>query len=130
LLDFIRALVRAKRGTMPATFSRRELREACGWSLTQVRVHLERLVELEYLELRHGRLGSSFVYELMLDANTPEAVAHIGLIDVETLRASHGYGGKVAGFALGVRAKTAGWGGWHNAAASFNSPDKRRLNER
>lgn len=102
LLDFIRALVRAKRGTMPATFSRRELREACGWSLTQVRVHLERLVELEYLELRHGRLGSSFVYELMLDANTPEAVAHIGLIDVETLRASHGYGGKVAGFALGV----------------------------
>jgi hypothetical protein len=120
LLDFIRALVRSRRagnGTPPDArasagagaspcFSRRELREACGWSLTQVRVHLERLVELEYLELRHGRLGSSFVYELMLDANTPEAVAHIGLIDVETLRGGatlpHAYGAKVAGFALGV----------------------------
>ena len=109
LLDFIRALVRSRGAGTPAksaaTFSRRELREACGWSLTQVRVHLERLVELEYLELRHGRLGSSFVYELMLDANTPEAVAHIGLIDVETLRASHGYGGKVAGFGPGVAGK-------------------------
>jgi hypothetical protein len=110
LLDFIRALVRSRGASTPAksaaTFSRRELREACGWSLTQVRVHLERLVELEYLELRHGRLGSSFVYELMLDANTPEAVAHIGLIDVETLRGGatlpHGYGAKVAGFAVGV----------------------------
>jgi len=123
LLDFIRALVRMKcegragNGTPPDArasagagaspcFSRRELREACGWSLTQVRVHLERLVELEYLELRHGRMGSSFVYELMLDANTPEAVAHIGLIDVETLRHGatlpHAYGAKVAGFALGV----------------------------
>ena len=103
LLDYIRSLVRSKHAQpgqgakAAATFSRRELREACGWSLTQVRLHLERLVELEYLELRHGRLGSSFVYELMIDANTPEAVAHIGLIDVAELRKAYGYGGKVAG---------------------------------
>ena len=64
LLGHIRSLVKAKG---EAAFSRRELREACGWSLTQVRAHLERLIELEYLELRHGRLGSSFVYELMID---------------------------------------------------------------
>jgi hypothetical protein len=67
-----------------------------------VRLHLERLVELEYLELRHGRLGSSFVYELMIDAAAPEAVAHIGLLDVEELRKRHGYDAKVAGFAAGV----------------------------
>jgi len=106
LLDHIRALVRSRvEGTsakIAATFSRRELREACGWSLTQVRLHLERLVELEYLELRHGRLGSSFVYELMIDANAPEAVAHIGLIDVAELRKTYGYDAKVAGFAPGV----------------------------
>ncbi|HMD61962.1 MAG TPA: CHC2 zinc finger domain-containing protein [Opitutaceae bacterium] len=84
LLGHVRSLVRGKQGE--GTFSRRELREACGWSLTQVRVHLERLLELEYLELRHGRLGSPFVYELMMDASLPETVAHIGLIDVETLR--------------------------------------------
>jgi DNA primase catalytic core len=106
LLDHIRALVRSRAEStsakLAATFARRELREACGWSLTQVRVHLERLVELEYLELRHGRLGSSFVYELMIDADTPEHVAHIGLIDVAELRKTYSYGGRVAGFIPGV----------------------------
>jgi hypothetical protein len=132
LLGHIRALIRARRtrhdgpqkdgdsrppgaASLPprhaCTFSRRELREACGWSLTQVRVHLERLVELEYLELRHSRLGSSFVYELMLDAAAPEAALHIGLIDVETLRRAHGYGGKVAGFGPGVAGKNGGVAG-------------------
>jgi len=68
------------------TFSRKELREACGWSLTQVTVHLERLVALEYLAVRHGRMGSAFVYELLFDPETPEAVAHVGLIEIERLR--------------------------------------------
>jgi hypothetical protein len=112
LLDHIRALVRAKQAEpgqsakLAATFSRRELREFCGWSLTQVRLHLERLVELECLELRHGRLGGSFVYELMIDADAPEHVAHIRLIDVETLRAGHDYGAGVAGFGPGVAGQT------------------------
>ena len=83
-----------------ATFSRRELRNACGWSLTQVRVHLERLVELECLAIRHGRLGSQFVYELLLDLDAPEAVAHVGLIDVKVL--AHGYKTNLAGFKEGV----------------------------
>ena len=74
----------ARRKASASTFSRQELRDACGWSLTQVRVHLERLVELEYLAIRHGRLGSQFVYEMLLDLDAPEAVAHIGLIDVAT----------------------------------------------
>jgi len=108
LLGHIRTLVRAKLAQpghgakLAATFSRRELREACGWSLTQVRAHLDRLTELEYLEMRHGRLGSSFVYELMIDAATPEAVAHIGLIDIAELRKKHAYGDRVAGFDPGV----------------------------
>ena len=42
LLGRIRELVKKKaKGNF--TFSRREFREACGWSLTQVSVHLERL---------------------------------------------------------------------------------------
>jgi DNA primase len=88
-----------------ACFSRKELREACGWSLTQVSVHLERLVALEYVALRHGRLGSPFVYELLIDPDTPEPVAPIGLIDVESLRrAKPGYGcdSPVSGFPGGV----------------------------
>ena len=84
LLGYIRELVKKKpQSAKPlSTFSRRELRDACGWSLTQVRVHLERLVDLEYLAIRHGRLGSQFVYEMLLDLDAPEAVAHVGLIDV------------------------------------------------
>jgi DNA primase len=112
LLGHIRALVKGtgraanggtpKMGAGTACFSRRQLREACGWSLTQVRVHLERLLELEYLELRHGRLGGPFVYELMMDADAPEAAAHIGLLDVEKLRSAHAYDAGVAGQKGGV----------------------------
>ena len=99
LLGCIRELVKSKqKGHL--TFSRRELRNACGWSLTQVRVHLERLVELECLAIRHGRLGSQFVYELLLDLDAPEAVAHVGLIDVKVL--AHGYKTNLAGLDAGV----------------------------
>ena len=65
-----------------------------------MRVHLERLVELEYLAIRHGRLGSQFVYELLVDLDAPEAVAHVGLIDTEQLR--HDYKTNLTGFTPGV----------------------------
>ena len=65
-----------------------------------MRVHLERLVELEYLAVRHGRLGSQFVYEVLFDLDTPEAVAHVGLIDTAKLR--HDYKTNLTGFAGGV----------------------------
>jgi DNA primase catalytic core len=107
LLVYIRELIKkkaasggAKVGAGTACFSRKELREHCGWSLTQVRVHLERLVELECLAIRHGRFGSQFIYEMLLDTDTPEAVAHVGLIDVARLR--HDYKTNRTGFAGGV----------------------------
>jgi len=102
LLGYIRELVKRKSGDAKAasTFSRRELRDHCGWSLTQVRVHLERLVELECLAIRHGRLGSQFVYEVMFDTDTPEAVAHVGLIEIAKLR--HDYKTNLTGFMPGV----------------------------
>ena len=105
LCGFIRELLKAKRlslGARAATFSRRELRDACGWSLTQVSVHLERLVALEYLALRHGRLGSAFVYEALFDPDAPETLAHAGLIDVAELRQSHEYNAQVTAFSPGV----------------------------
>jgi DNA primase len=104
LLGHIRALLKNKRESgsakAAACFSRKELREASGWSLTQVSVHLERLVALEYVALRHGRLGSQFVYEALFDIDAPEALAHIGLIDVESL--AHDYDRQVSGFERGV----------------------------
>jgi DNA primase len=106
LLDFIRKLMKQKRqprGAKAETFfSRRELREVCGWSLTQIRVHLERLVDLEYLAVQHGRFGSQFVYEVLFDLDAPETVAHVGLIDVAELRRSHAYKTNLTGFRGGV----------------------------
>ena len=72
--------------TALALFSRRDVRERLGWSVTQVRVHLERLRELEYIAARYGRAGSAFQYELLIDPDEPADVGHIGLLDVEKLR--------------------------------------------
>jgi DNA primase catalytic core len=70
-------------------FSRRTLREAIGLSDTQLRVHLERLVELEYVIARRDGAGGRFVYELVYDGGGEDGRAFVpGLIDVEALAAS------------------------------------------
>ena len=56
-------------------FSRREVREYLGCGDTQLRKHLQRLEELEYLATHRGGRGQGFVYELVL-----------GLLDVEKLK--------------------------------------------
>jgi hypothetical protein len=66
-------------------FSRRELRQIIGWSETQIRVHLGKLEELEYVARRWGRQGISTSYELLTDANESDNVWHIGLLDAATL---------------------------------------------
>ena len=48
-------------------FSRRQVRQATGWSATQVRIHMDRLQEMEYLLAHRGGRGQSFVYELLLE---------------------------------------------------------------
>jgi hypothetical protein len=68
------------------SFTRRALRERVGWSVTQVRTHLERLHELEYILPRHGRNGVRFEYCLLLDPGQPEGPDKIGLIDVQSLQ--------------------------------------------
>jgi hypothetical protein len=111
----------SKVGPGTAWFSRKELREHCGWSLTQLRVHLERLVELEYLGLRQGRLGHRFAYEILVDLDTPENVVHIGLIDVNQLR-THDYDGGVTGFERGVAGLKAGVTGGDQTAPPPPAP--------
>jgi DNA primase catalytic core len=102
LYGCIRDLTKTKRSgsgaKAAACFSRRELRAACGWSLTQIRVHLERLVELEYLATRRAPLNNQLLYEVLMDVDAPENIAHIGLIDVAELRRKHPYNGRLTGF--------------------------------
>jgi hypothetical protein len=64
-------------------FSRRDVRHHTGWSATQVRIHMDRLQEMEYLLAHRGGRGQSFVYELIFErGDTPSKPQIPGLIDV------------------------------------------------
>ena len=76
LWQHVRALAQEKKG---AAFTRRELCLASGWSLTQASLHLDRLVAQEYLAVRCGRMGSLFVYDLLVTDEQPFAVPLIGV---------------------------------------------------
>ncbi|MGB6474393.1 MAG: toprim domain-containing protein [Candidatus Sulfotelmatobacter sp.] len=45
-------------------FTRRSVRQYSQWGDTQLRVHLRRLEEMEYLRVRYGGPGQTFVYQL------------------------------------------------------------------
>ena len=66
-------------------FTRRELRERATLSEAQLRLHLDRLVELEYLLSHRGQRGQSFVYELIFDGVVVDSAPHLpGLIEIES----------------------------------------------
>jgi DNA primase catalytic core len=68
-------------------FSRKAVRDATALSDTQLRLHLQRLVELEYLLVHRGMRGQSFEYELLYDgADNDERAFVPGLIDVDALK--------------------------------------------
>jgi DNA primase catalytic core len=68
-------------------FSRRDVRAATGWGDTQLKIHLHRLEELEYLLIHRGGRGQSIVYELMFTRPSDGGKPVLGgLIDIEKLR--------------------------------------------
>jgi hypothetical protein len=72
-------------------FTRREVREHTGWADTQLRVHLDRLVGLEYLVVHRGGRGQSFVYELVYDGKGKDGAPFVsGLLDASTLAPTSG----------------------------------------
>ena len=67
-------------------FSRRDVRAATGWGDTQLKIHLHRLEELEYLLIHRGGRGQSIVYELMFTRPSDGGKPVLGgLIDIEKL---------------------------------------------
>lgn len=71
-------------------FTLRQVREATGWGQTQLRLHLGRLIDLEYVVVHRGGRGQTFVYELVYDGGGEDGRPFLPkLIDVEAL-ASHG----------------------------------------
>jgi len=66
-------------------FSRRQVRERTGWGDTQLKVHLSRLVEMEYLLMhRNPQHSQGFLYELVYDGGGRGGERFLpGLIDPE-----------------------------------------------
>ena len=66
--DGRRKSVSACRSRVPEyRFTRRTVRQYTRWGDTQLRLHLRRLEEMEYLIVRRGGPGQTFVYQLRFD---------------------------------------------------------------
>lgn len=90
-------------------FSRREVREATTYSYEQLRVHLGRLVELEYLLVHRGGRGQSFFYELLYDGGGASGAPRVfGLIELgdDAAGTTPTLGGSEGGFGGSLGAQT------------------------
>ncbi|MCE9566990.1 MAG: hypothetical protein K8U57_33730 [Planctomycetes bacterium] len=55
-------------------FSRKEVREATGWGDTQLKIHLKRLVELEFVGVHRDRSTNRHAYELLFACDAGDRV--------------------------------------------------------
>lgn len=91
VLAGVRGLVQQKMGThgvpqRDVRFTRGDLRAAMAASDTQLKVHLARLAEMEYLLVHRALRGQGYVYELLYDGDA-RATQHLsGLIDTTALQ--------------------------------------------
>jgi DNA primase catalytic core len=86
IVEHVRSQTRAQ--AVPAAdvrFTRKDVRAWTGWGDTQLKVHLARLVELEYLLTHRAERGQGFAYELVFDGEVSTAVHLSGLIDTAGL---------------------------------------------
>ncbi len=68
-------------------FTRKELRSFTHWGNTQLKVHINRLVEFEYLLVFPSGRGQSYVYELVYDGEGKDGSAFLlGLSNIAKLR--------------------------------------------
>ena len=67
-------------------FARSELRSATRASDTQLKVHLARLAEMEYLLVHRALRGQGYVYELLYDGDASTSAHLSGLIDTTALQ--------------------------------------------
>ncbi len=68
-------------------FSRRDVRAYTGWGDTQLKVHIKRLENMEYLLIHRGGRGRQFIYELLYNHEGQNGDAFLmGLVDIETLK--------------------------------------------
>ena len=104
-------------------FSRRALREAIQWGDSQLKLHLARLVEMEYLVTHRTRTGG-FDFELVYDLGEADGTLRFpGLTDIEQL--AHAYDVRWTGQKAGWTAPGRGVdGGWPGGGRSSESAEK------
>ncbi|MCP4237810.1 MAG: DNA primase, partial [Aestuariibacter sp.] len=117
-------------------FSRRDVREQTGWGNTQLKTHLHRLEELEYLLVHRGGRGQSMVYELLYNGEGDVSeIFTMGLIDSEALKCSYdkkksGVNGKWSGSSRPqVGAKSGSGRGGKNGRKPSASKDSEAVTE-
>lgn len=104
-------------------FSRKDVREATGWGDTQLKIHLGRLAELEYLLVHRAERGQGYVYELLYDGDGNNAPHLTGLLDAGALndyderRSGHGQAQSAPG-----RPLVGGWSAPGRAVKSAATP--------
>ena len=68
-------------------FTRRIAREFTGFGNTQLKIHMHRLEELEYLIVHHGGRGQQYLYELAYNGEGQNGETFMtGLLDVKQLK--------------------------------------------
>jgi DNA primase len=68
-------------------FSRKQIREFSGWGNTQLKIHCNRLEDMEYLLVHRGGRGQSFDYELLYQGEGEKGKAFVmGLVDEKLLQ--------------------------------------------
>ncbi|MCU7937557.1 MAG: toprim domain-containing protein [Candidatus Thiodiazotropha sp. (ex Dulcina madagascariensis)] len=118
-------------------FTRKAIRDAYGWNPTQCRIHLDRLVDLEYVLAHRGKRGQSYEYELLYQGGGEDAQPFLmGLIDTAKLRRNspkpekngttaqswRGEQGRLAGSWRGQNGHMAGgWQSEENAGEPINN---------
>ncbi len=68
-------------------FTRKQARDYTGWSNTQVKLHLDRLVDLEYILARSGSNGLRYEYQLLYSGEGQSGTPFLmGLLDTRQLK--------------------------------------------
>ena len=98
LTDWVRAAcVHERIAQSSYRFSRKQVRDHTGWGNTQLKVHLGRLEDMEYLAVHRQPAGKGIAYELRFDGAVESAAPHaMGLLDAAALQ-THGYDDEKSG---------------------------------
>lgn len=109
----------ARRDETPGDFrfTRREVRTATRWGDTQLKIHLSRLVELEYVLAHRGRNGA-YEYELLYHGEDDGEPRLCGLLDPDKLTDAGNRSGQTHDRSGSGRAEVGLWSDCKNPASS------------